>query len=211
MLAASFGAADGGLLAAVIVLIGLSAVLALAETSLVRTGQARARSLEEQRRLGAKLPAAARRAPGALPRAAAPPRARLPTRRGEPRRCRGVAPVRRARRRRGDRLRGHRHLRVRRGDPEAVGGPPRRPRLPFRGPVRHDARQLPPGAGRGRRSSSGSPISSPRVTVPTSSPRSPRPSSSRSPTSPSTRRSSRTRSASSSRRSSTSATRSCAR
>jgi CBS domain containing-hemolysin-like protein len=54
MLAASFGAADGGLLAAVIVLIGLSAVLALAETSLVRTGQARARALEEQRRLGAK-------------------------------------------------------------------------------------------------------------------------------------------------------------
>jgi CBS domain containing-hemolysin-like protein len=54
MLAASFGAADGGLIAAVLVLIGLSAVLALAETSLVRTSQARARSLEEQKRLGAK-------------------------------------------------------------------------------------------------------------------------------------------------------------
>ncbi|HXZ83286.1 MAG TPA: hemolysin family protein [Acidimicrobiales bacterium] len=54
MLAASFGASDGGLLAAVIVLIGLSAVLALAETSLVRTTQARARSLEEQQRHGAR-------------------------------------------------------------------------------------------------------------------------------------------------------------
>ena len=54
MLAASFGASDGGLLAAVAVLIALSAVLALAETSLVRTSQARARSLEEQRRHGAR-------------------------------------------------------------------------------------------------------------------------------------------------------------
>ncbi len=54
MLAASFGAADGGLLAAVVVLIGLSAILALAETSLVRTSQARARALEEQKRHGAR-------------------------------------------------------------------------------------------------------------------------------------------------------------
>ena len=54
MLAASFGASDGGLLAAVAVLIALSAVLALAETSLVRTSQARARSLEEQKRHGAR-------------------------------------------------------------------------------------------------------------------------------------------------------------
>jgi CBS domain containing-hemolysin-like protein len=54
MLAATFRASDGGLLAAVVVLIGLSAVLALAETSLVRTSQARARSLEEQQRHGAR-------------------------------------------------------------------------------------------------------------------------------------------------------------
>ena len=53
-LAASFGGGDGALVAAVIVLVALSAVLALAETSLVRTSQARARSLEEQGRHGAK-------------------------------------------------------------------------------------------------------------------------------------------------------------
>ncbi|MGD0743445.1 MAG: hemolysin family protein [Acidimicrobiales bacterium] len=54
MLAASFGTADGGLVAAVLVLIALSAVFALAETSLVRTSQARARSLEEQKRHGSR-------------------------------------------------------------------------------------------------------------------------------------------------------------
>ncbi len=54
MLAASFGAADGGLIAAVLVLIAISAVFALAETSLVRTSQARARSLEEKGRHGSK-------------------------------------------------------------------------------------------------------------------------------------------------------------
>jgi CBS domain containing-hemolysin-like protein len=54
MLATSFGATDAGLLGAVLVLIGLSAVLALAETSLVRTSQARARSLADQKRHGAR-------------------------------------------------------------------------------------------------------------------------------------------------------------
>lgn len=54
MLAATFGGGDGALIAAVIVLIALSALLALAETSLVRTSQARARSLVEQKRHGAR-------------------------------------------------------------------------------------------------------------------------------------------------------------
>ncbi len=52
--AASFGGGDGALIAAVIVLIALSAALALAETSLVRTSQARARSLVENKRHGAR-------------------------------------------------------------------------------------------------------------------------------------------------------------
>jgi putative hemolysin len=52
--AASFGGDDGALIAAVIVLIALSALLALAETSLVRTSQARARSLVEHKRHGAR-------------------------------------------------------------------------------------------------------------------------------------------------------------
>ncbi|MGA8296213.1 MAG: CNNM domain-containing protein, partial [Acidimicrobiales bacterium] len=52
--AASFGGGDGALVAAVIVLIALSALLALAETSLVRTSQARARSLVEHKRHGAR-------------------------------------------------------------------------------------------------------------------------------------------------------------
>ncbi|MCU1491585.1 MAG: domain containing protein [Acidimicrobiaceae bacterium] len=54
MLGASFGAADGGILVAVIVLLGLSAILSLAETGLVRTSRARARSLVEARRHGAR-------------------------------------------------------------------------------------------------------------------------------------------------------------
>ncbi|MGB9113239.1 MAG: hemolysin family protein, partial [Acidimicrobiales bacterium] len=52
--AASFGGGDGALIATVIVLIALSAILALAETSLVRTSQARARSLVENKRHGAR-------------------------------------------------------------------------------------------------------------------------------------------------------------
>ncbi len=52
--AASFGGGDGVLVAAVIVLIALSALLAAAETSLVRTSQARARSLVENKRHGAR-------------------------------------------------------------------------------------------------------------------------------------------------------------
>jgi putative hemolysin len=54
MLAASFGGGDGALIAAVVVLVSLSAMLALAETSLVRTSQARARSLEDHGRHGAR-------------------------------------------------------------------------------------------------------------------------------------------------------------
>ena len=54
MFAASFGGGDGALIAAVVVLVALSAVLALAETSLVRTSQARARSLQEHGRHGAR-------------------------------------------------------------------------------------------------------------------------------------------------------------
>ena len=52
--AASFGGGDGVLVATVIVLIALSALLAAAETSLVRTSQARARSLVENKRHGAR-------------------------------------------------------------------------------------------------------------------------------------------------------------
>jgi putative hemolysin len=52
--AASFGGGDGALIAAVIVLIALSALLAAAETSLVRTSQARARSLVENKRHGSR-------------------------------------------------------------------------------------------------------------------------------------------------------------
>jgi CBS domain containing-hemolysin-like protein len=47
-LAASFGATDAGLLIAVIILIGFSMLLALAETGLVRTSKARAAALEDQ-------------------------------------------------------------------------------------------------------------------------------------------------------------------
>ncbi len=54
MLAASLGAPDAGLLIAVLVLLGLSAILALAETSLVRTTRGRARALEESHRHGAR-------------------------------------------------------------------------------------------------------------------------------------------------------------
>ncbi|HWD25205.1 MAG TPA: hemolysin family protein [Acidimicrobiales bacterium] len=52
--ATTFGAADGGILVAVIVLVALGATLALAETGLVRTSKARARALVEQKRPGAK-------------------------------------------------------------------------------------------------------------------------------------------------------------
>jgi putative hemolysin len=54
IVAASFGGGDAALIAAVIVLIVLSALLALAETSLVRTSQARARSLVENKRHGGR-------------------------------------------------------------------------------------------------------------------------------------------------------------
>jgi CBS domain containing-hemolysin-like protein len=50
----SFTGADGGLLAAVLVLIGISAVLSLAETGLTRTSRARAKSLEDAGRQGAR-------------------------------------------------------------------------------------------------------------------------------------------------------------
>ncbi|MCU1495062.1 MAG: domain containing protein [Acidimicrobiaceae bacterium] len=54
LLASSLGAADGGVFAAVIVLLGISAVLALAETGLVRMSKARARALAESGRRGAR-------------------------------------------------------------------------------------------------------------------------------------------------------------
>jgi putative hemolysin len=54
IVAATFNAADVGILAAVVVLLVFAAVLALAETGLVRTSKARARALVEQRRPGAK-------------------------------------------------------------------------------------------------------------------------------------------------------------
>ena len=53
MIAAAFGASDGALLGAVAVLLFFSAVLALAETGLVRTSRSRARALVEQGRAGA--------------------------------------------------------------------------------------------------------------------------------------------------------------
>ncbi len=52
--AARVGASDGAYLIAVLVLLGLSAVLSLAETGLVRTSRARARALEEGRHRGAR-------------------------------------------------------------------------------------------------------------------------------------------------------------
>jgi len=54
VLASSLGAADAGLLAAVVVLVGISAVLALAETGLVRMSKARARALADAGHRGAK-------------------------------------------------------------------------------------------------------------------------------------------------------------
>jgi putative hemolysin len=51
---ATFTGSDGGVLVAVAVLIAISALLALAETSLVRTSKARARSLVEQNARGAQ-------------------------------------------------------------------------------------------------------------------------------------------------------------
>jgi len=54
LFAASFSAGDAGVFAAVVVLLGISSVLALAETSLVRTSKARARALEEAGHHGAK-------------------------------------------------------------------------------------------------------------------------------------------------------------
>jgi putative hemolysin len=52
--AASFGGGDAALIVSVLVLIALSALLALAETSLVRTSQARARALVENKRHGGR-------------------------------------------------------------------------------------------------------------------------------------------------------------
>lgn len=52
--AGSFRATDAVLLVVIFLLLGASAVLALAETSLVRTSQAKARSLVEDRRRGAR-------------------------------------------------------------------------------------------------------------------------------------------------------------
>jgi len=54
MIAAAFGASDAGILVAVVVLLFFSAVLALAETGLVRTSRARARALVDQGRAGAR-------------------------------------------------------------------------------------------------------------------------------------------------------------
>jgi CBS domain containing-hemolysin-like protein len=54
MLGATLHAADGAILAIVLLLLGLAALLALAETSLVRTSRSRARALLEQGRPGAK-------------------------------------------------------------------------------------------------------------------------------------------------------------
>ena len=54
MIAAQLEGADYGILAAVVVLIGFSSLLALAETGLVRTSKARAQALEKQRKHGAR-------------------------------------------------------------------------------------------------------------------------------------------------------------
>jgi len=54
LLASSLGATDAGVLAAVLVLLAISAVLALAETGLVRTSKARARALVDGGQRGAK-------------------------------------------------------------------------------------------------------------------------------------------------------------
>ncbi|HUY29990.1 MAG TPA: hemolysin family protein [Acidimicrobiales bacterium] len=54
LLASSLGAADGGVLAAVVVLLAVSAILALAETGLVRMSKARARALVDGGHRGAR-------------------------------------------------------------------------------------------------------------------------------------------------------------
>jgi len=54
LLGAAFDPADAGIVASVVVLIALSALFALAETSLTRTSRARAMALEEAGRLGAR-------------------------------------------------------------------------------------------------------------------------------------------------------------
>ena len=54
LLATSLGGTDAGILAAVVVLLGVAAVLALAETGLVRMSRARARALQEAGRHGAR-------------------------------------------------------------------------------------------------------------------------------------------------------------
>jgi CBS domain containing-hemolysin-like protein len=54
ILAATFNITDGVILAAVLILLSFSGILALAETSLVRTSKARARSLQESKKRGAK-------------------------------------------------------------------------------------------------------------------------------------------------------------
>ncbi len=54
ILAATFNITDGIILAVVIILLSFSGVLALAETSLVRTSKARARSLHESKKRGSK-------------------------------------------------------------------------------------------------------------------------------------------------------------
>jgi CBS domain containing-hemolysin-like protein len=54
-LASAFTAVDGALLLVVVVLLGVSAVLALAETSLVRTSRAKAMALVDDGRRGAKV------------------------------------------------------------------------------------------------------------------------------------------------------------
>jgi|GEM_PF-11726 len=54
ILAAAFNITDGIILAVIIILLSFSGVLALAETSLVRTSKARARSLHESKKRGSK-------------------------------------------------------------------------------------------------------------------------------------------------------------
>ena len=83
------------LIVVVVVLLVASAVLALAETSLVRTSRAKALSLVDEGRRGARVAGPADREPPGLPQPGAPARAHLPAGGGHPGRHPGLGLVRR--------------------------------------------------------------------------------------------------------------------
>ncbi len=121
--ASKFGTADAVLLVVVVLLLAISSVLALAETSLVRTSRAKALALEDDHHRGASQLVRLVRAPRGVLERRPFDGARLPTCDGDPGRAARRTLVRQLGRLRRTRLRDRRHLRPRRGDTEELRGP----------------------------------------------------------------------------------------